>query len=214
MLPPHTRARALAASPGRDVGVGVVVGARRTGQYKSVVDLVTTLVKQGGPRALFGGLGPSLAGVIPFAGVNFMTYDGLRWTYSKVTGESKVPKSVALFSGSIAGVTAATVAFPLEVVRRRMMMGAKFKGTADALLTISKTEGIGALFKGCTLNWVKMAPGTGLQLYVYEATKEACPFVPVVRTLEHIRPTRTRRPARAAAGARLLIDRKWSHCIR
>jgi hypothetical protein len=91
--------------------------------YRNVVHAAVSIVRTEGPRALYGGLGPSLAGVIPYAGANLGMYDGLRWAYCRSTGEERVPKVVALLIGSLAGVSAATATFPLEVVRRRMMMG-------------------------------------------------------------------------------------------
>lgn len=33
-------------------------------------------------------------------------------------------------------------------------------------------EGVSALFKGCLLGWVKLAPSAGLSFYCYEAAKE------------------------------------------
>ena len=54
-----------------------------------------------------------------------------------------------------------------------MMMGQKYKNTLAALLAISKDEGTGALFKGCALNWVKLAPSAGLSFYAYEEMKDA-----------------------------------------
>eukprot|EP00959_Pyramimonas_sp_CCMP1952_P425615 8915160-Pyramimonas_sp.AAC.2 len=59
-----------------------------------------------------------------------------------------------------------------QVVRRRMMMGAPYKNTAHALYTIATTEGYGALFKGCLLGWVKLAPAAGISFYCYESAKE------------------------------------------
>ncbi len=142
-------------------------------QYRNLVHAAAVISRTEGPGALFGGLGPSLAGVIPYAGANLGMYDALRFTYSKVTGQEKVPKLAALCIGSVAGVTAATVTFPLEVVRRRMMMGAQYANTLAALTAISKAEGTSALFRGCMLNWVKLAPSAGLSFYVYESAKEA-----------------------------------------
>ena len=142
-------------------------------QYRNLVHAAAVIVKNEGPKALFGGLGPSLAGVIPYAGCNLGMYDALRYAYSKSTGQERVPKLAALCIGSVAGVTAATVTFPLEVVRRRMMCGAKFANTAVALSTIARMEGTGALFSGCLLNWVKLAPSAGLSFYFYEYAKES-----------------------------------------
>ena len=127
-------------------------------EYSNLVHAAVDIARKEGPRAFFGGLGPSLAGVIPYAGANLGMYDGLRWAYTRATGEERVPKTAALVIGAVAGVSAATFTFPLEVVRRRMMMGAKYANTLAALSSISAAEGTGALFKGCLLNWVKLAP--------------------------------------------------------
>lgn len=142
------------------------------GTYAGARDLVSTLLRNEGPRALFGGLGASLVGVIPFTGLNFLVYDGLRWTYCRATGAARCPNNVTLGAGAVAAVTAATATFPLETVRRRMMMGAKYKHTLDALATIYRAEGAAALFAGCTINWIRMIPASGLQVYFYELAKE------------------------------------------
>jgi hypothetical protein len=42
-------------------------------------------------------------------------------------------------------------------------------------MEISKKEGVGSLFKGCMLNWVKLAPSAGLSFYFYEARSESVP---------------------------------------
>lgn len=47
-----------------------------------------------------------------------------------------------------------------------------------AIMTISKTEGVGSLFKGCMLNWVKLAPSAGLSFYFYEARRAAALVTP------------------------------------
>jgi hypothetical protein len=50
---------------------------------------------------------------------------------------------------------------------------AKYSNTLAALVAISATEGTGALFKGCFLNWVKLAPSAGLSFYFYEVAKDS-----------------------------------------
>ena len=143
------------------------------GAYKGVFDMVVRVVQKEGPKALFGGLGPAVVGIIPYAGCNLGAYDAMRYAYTRLTGREHVPKSAALAFGALAGVTAATATFPLEVVRRRMMMGAVAGNTLQALSSIAKAEGVGALFAGCSLNYVKVLPASGLSIYAYEACKEA-----------------------------------------
>lgn len=62
------------------------------GTYSGLGGALAAIVRAEGPAALFGGLGPSLAGVIPYAGANLGMYDGLRWAYCRVTGAERVPK--------------------------------------------------------------------------------------------------------------------------
>ena len=50
---------------------------------------------------------------------------------------------------------------------------AKYANTVAAIAAISKAEGSGALFKGCFLNWVKLAPSAGLSFYFYEVAKDS-----------------------------------------
>lgn len=143
------------------------------GSYSSATQALVSIVKKEGPKALFGGMVPSLVGIIPYSGINLGCYDGLRWAYTYKTGQAKVPKTAAFVMGALAGATAATVTYPLEVVRRRLMMGAKFTNTGVALVSIARAEGIGALYAGIGLNWLKVVPAGGLQIYSYEAFKEA-----------------------------------------
>ena len=143
-------------------------------QYKGIGDALVQITRAEGPLALYGGLGASIAGVIPYAGVNLAGYDAMRSMYVRVTHEEKIPKGWALVFGAVAGVTAATVTFPLEVVRRRAMMGAlSSNNIVKAMVEISQKEGVETLFKGCALNWVKLAPSAGLSFYVYELAREA-----------------------------------------
>ena len=51
------------------------------------------------------------------------------------------------------------------------------------MLAISKAEGTGALFKGCVLNWAKLAPSAGLSFYFYEVFV-VDPFQPRLRVLK------------------------------
>ena len=83
-----------------------------------------------------------------------------------------MPKEVCGLCGAVAGPLAATATFPLEVVRRRMMMGAGYSSVLEALRVIWATEGGRALFRGCGLSWLKLAPSAGITFMVYELVKE------------------------------------------
>ena len=63
----------------------------------------------------------------------------------QVTGSTTIPAQNSMLYGALAAVTSATVSFPLEVVRRRMMMGTASGNTLTAIVAIAQNEGIASL---------------------------------------------------------------------
>lgn len=117
--------------------------------YKGVGDAFISIVRKEGPRALFGGITPSLIGIIPYSGLNLGTYDALRYAYTKHTGRP-VPKGASLAFGALAGATAASACFPLEVVRRRAMMGqACLSSAPEAGWSLTRSASPGIRQPGC-----------------------------------------------------------------
>ena len=49
-----------------------------SGNYSGIVDCIRKSMQADGVRGLYAGIGPTLAGIVPYAGINFMTYDQLK----------------------------------------------------------------------------------------------------------------------------------------
>ncbi|KAL4444876.1 hypothetical protein ABPG77_003926 [Micractinium sp. CCAP 211/92] len=125
-----------------------------------------------GVGALFRGLDASLVGVVPYAAIRLGTYDGLKALWRRSTGRKDIDPQAALLFGAVAGVLSASLTYPLEVARRRMMAGAPHPNVAAALATIARTEGPGALFNGVLLSAViKQAPQMAITFATYEMAK-------------------------------------------
>lgn len=135
----------------------------------------------------YRGFFPTLLGMVPYAGVSFLTHDmmgdWLRTTklakYTTIphpatpTGDQgyeskrKVPLKVwaELVAGGSAGLCSQTASYPLEVIRRRMQVGGvvgdgKFLGMGETARTIYKTSGIRGFFVGLSIGYVKIIPMT------------------------------------------------------
>ena len=76
---------------------------------------------QEGARALYKGIVPSLAGVIPYVGIDFMAFSWLSREWAAHTGR-KINRVEKLAIGALAGVAGQTVAYPLDLVRRRLQL--------------------------------------------------------------------------------------------
>lgn len=74
--------------------------------------MVTMYKTEGGILALYRGIIPTVAGVAPYVGLNFMTYEIVR-KYLTPEGE-KHPSAVRkLAAGAISGAVAQTCTYPL-----------------------------------------------------------------------------------------------------
>lgn len=120
--------------------------------------------------SFFKGLGPTLAGVAPYAALNFAAYDLLKaWFYVPGSVQSGTANLVI---GGLAGTAAASACYPLDTVRRRMQMrGVTYPSMGAALITIAKTEGVRGFYKGWLANTLKVAPMSAIRFVAYEQLK-------------------------------------------
>lgn len=69
-------------------------------------------ISEGGIPALYRGIIPTVAGVAPYVGLNFMIYEAVR-TYFTPEGESSPSHVGKLGAGAISGGVAQTCTYPL-----------------------------------------------------------------------------------------------------
>ncbi len=138
-------------------------------KYSSFLDCLIKYPQEKGIGRMYRGLGPTLLGVGPYAGIKFFMYDILKPIVPSFLGGS-------VGAGAIAGVIAQTFVYPFDVIRRRNQThgGEKelYKNTWDAIKTIYREEGLRrGLYKGLSLNYLKTAPNTALYLSLYDFFK-------------------------------------------
>lgn len=132
---------------------------------------------EGGFLALYRGIIPTVAGVAPYVGLNFMVYESMRNFF---TQEGKTDPGVfgKLGAGAVSGAVAQTCTYPFDVLRRRFQintmsgMGYQYKSIWDALTTIIKHEGVKGLYKGIAPNLLKVAPSMASSWLSFELTRD------------------------------------------
>jgi solute carrier family 25 (adenine nucleotide translocator) protein 4/5/6/31 len=129
-----------------------------------------------GPKGFLGiynGFGISVAGIIPYRGVQFGLNDTLRGLnpYSKDLTFIGVASKWACAQFSV--IMSGFVTYPFDTVRRRLQMESEkpvadrmYKGAVHCCNTIIKEEGVKALFKGAGANVVR-GTGAALVLVLY-----------------------------------------------
>ena len=144
------------------------------GMYETGVMMYKT---EGGIKGLYRGIIPTIAGVAPYVGLNFMTYEAVR-QYFTDPGEKNPVWYRKLAAGAISGAFAQTCTYPFDVLRRRFQvnsmpgMGNKYTSISNALQTIVKQEGPLALYKGIVPNLLKVAPSMASSWLSFELTRD------------------------------------------
>jgi len=150
-------------------------GQKLPGMWALMVNMYKT---EGGISALYRGIIPTVAGVAPYVGLNFMVYEMAR---TQFTSEGqKDPSAVGkLAAGAVSGAVAQTITYPFDVLRRRFQintmsgMGYQYSGITNAIVTIIKHEGFRGLYKGIVPNLLKVAPSMASSWLSFEMTRDA-----------------------------------------
>ncbi|KAH3677619.1 hypothetical protein WICMUC_001722 [Wickerhamomyces mucosus] len=133
-------------------------------EYSGLVDVYKKTLASDGIAGLYRGFLPSLVGIVVYRGLYFGLYDSLKPVLLTGNLEGNFLASFAL--GWAVTTGASTASYPLDTVRRRMMMTSgqaiKYKGALDAFTQILAKEGVTSLFKGCGANILRGIAGAGV----------------------------------------------------
>merc|ERR1711953_121648 len=151
-----------------DTKSGAKGGAR---EYNGLVDVYKKTLKSDGIQGLYRGFVISCVGIIVYRGCYFGFYDSLK---PILLGDD-----ASLFGSLLLGygvtVTSGLISYPVDTIRRRMMMtsgqAVKYKGSIDCTMQILKHEGFLSMMKGAGANILRGVAGAGV-LAGFDAFKE------------------------------------------
>ncbi|MES1907321.1 MAG: hypothetical protein MHM6MM_000467 [Cercozoa sp. M6MM] len=134
--------------------------------------------QEGGLPALYRGLWPTLIGVVPYAGCNFLAYEGLKRVAMQrrnIVHDRELYTYERVAAGCLAGLLGQSASYPFDIVRRRMQTSkSKTEGTFKLLKSILKSEGIRhGWFKALGMNWIKGPVAVSISFTVHDLSKNA-----------------------------------------
>ncbi|GLA55501.1 hypothetical protein AnigIFM63604_002149 [Aspergillus niger] len=150
------------------------VGEQLPGMFTTMVLIYRN---EGGIVGLYRGIIPTVAGVAPYVGLNFMTYESVR-KYLTPEGDATPGPLRKLLAGAVSGAVAQTCTYPFDVLRRRFQintmsgMGYQYASIMDAVKAIVAQEGLRGLFKGIVPNLLKVAPSMASSWLSFELTRD------------------------------------------
>ncbi|KAJ3996293.1 mitochondrial NAD transporter [Lentinula boryana] len=164
--------------------------------YQGIFGTIKTIAKFDGLKGFYRGLGPTILGYLPTWAIYFAVYDGIKSTFGEaplgVNSKSKDwiypaaqvkgyqpamrehPWSLHILSAMTAGACSTICTNPLWVIKTRFMTQSwdevRYRHTLDAALTIYRSEGIRAFYRGLLPSLLGIAH-VAVQFPLYEQLK-------------------------------------------
>lgn len=142
--------------------------------YRGMLGAIHDIWGREGLRGFFKGAAASLLGVMHVA-VQFPLYEWLKRSMAGPGGDPHHGLSspqIALCS-AVSKVVASTATYPHEIIRTRLQIQRhgrpKYRGIADAILTIAREEGAAGFYRGLRANILRVIPASCVTFVTYEA---------------------------------------------
>jgi solute carrier family 25 (adenine nucleotide translocator) protein 4/5/6/31 len=151
-------ARTRLANDAKSSGKG---GGER--QFNGLLDVYKKTIATDGIAGLYRGFVISCVGIVVYRGLYFGMFDSLKPVL--LTGGLEKNFGAVFLLGWGITIVAGLASYPIDTVRRRMMMTSgekvKYNGSLDCFAKVVKEEGVSSLFKGAGANILRAVAGAG-----------------------------------------------------
>ncbi|KAK7287588.1 hypothetical protein RIF29_00869 [Crotalaria pallida] len=134
------------------------------------------IVNEEGFRAFWKGNLVTIAHRLPYSAISFYAYERYKILLHSLMGENfrgsaSANLSMNFVGGGLAGITAASATYPLDLVRTRLAAQISimyYRGISHAFSTICREEGFFGLYKGLGATLLGVGPSIAISFSVYE----------------------------------------------
>lgn len=156
---------------------------------RETLQILVSIPRIEGARALFKGLGPNLVGVVPARAINFYTYGNGKKFIAKELNRGQEAAWVHLLAAATAGMVTGTATCPIWVIKTRLQLDKshaekavskgvgdsagelrRYRNAVDCAMQTVRHEGIRGLYRGLGASYLGVAEST-LQWVLYEQMK-------------------------------------------
>jgi len=131
-------------------------------EFTGLFDVYAKTFKADGFAGLYRGFVISFVGIFVYRGFYFGLYDTIMPFFPPEQSNLALRFAV----GYVVTVVAGLASYPIDTIRRRMMMtsggGVKYAGSLDCAAQILKNEGVSSYFKGAGANILRGVAGAGV----------------------------------------------------
>jgi len=131
-------------------------------QFNGLLDVYRKTIASDGVAGLYRGFVISCVGIIVYRGCYFGFYDTLK----PILLGDDAGVAISFVLGYAVTVSAGLCSYPIDTIRRRMMMtsgeAVKYSGSLDCTVQVLRNEGVTSFFKGAGANILRGMAGAGV----------------------------------------------------
>lgn len=144
-------------------------------KYKTIKQSIIRILRKDGIKGLYYGNGANIIRILPAYSLKFMFND----TYKTIVCYKNQPISQMSFlqllsSGMLAGVSQATITYPIETLRTRLSIDnsmGRHKNIAHSIYNTITKEGLKTFYQGYGVTFLSTPLYVGLQMSLYDVFK-------------------------------------------
>jgi hypothetical protein len=152
--------------------------------FRETFQILFSVHRVEGWRALFKGLGPALVGVVPASALKFYTYGNGKRIIANNFNNGKEEAWVHLCAAAVAGIIVSTATNPIWLIKTRLQLDKsvaekagdmsvrRYRNSLDCIRQVVAQEGIAGLYRGMSASYLGVTEST-LQWVLYEQMKAA-----------------------------------------
>jgi len=138
-------------------------------KYTGIVQCIQTIIKEEGLKKLWRGNGTNCIRIFPYASLQFWSYDFYKGKIMERSSNFGIIQR--LQAGSLAGMTAASLTYPLDVIRIRLAVQPELKGFIDSAKSVWAENGVRSMYKGFVPTLLSLSPFIAINFCTFDQLK-------------------------------------------
>lgn len=141
---------------------------------RRAVEFIKRVYQTEGFRALWRGNSATMVRVVPYAAIQYSAHEQYKLLFNKGSNKKHLPPVRRAMAGSLAGITATSLTYPLDFARARMAVTAKerYGNLLIVFRTVWREEGWRIFMKGYTPTVLGSCIYSGISFFTYETLKK------------------------------------------
>lgn len=153
-----------------------MISINKANERLSVWGNIQHMARTKGVASLYKGLGTTICGIVPYAGLKFFFFEEFKYLVEQITNRQSFGPIENMLFGGAAGCAAVSITYPTDVLRRKrqvqVIMHQGGLSYRQLLQMVWKQEGIYGFYKGLAVTYYKVIPSTALAFAINEALKK------------------------------------------